>query len=200
MEKKDGNNFKEIIVAISVTYGEEFTPPQTLLWWNMFKPYPIEAFEKAVYRHLGDPDQGMFVPKPANIMKFIIGTVREAAQDVENRAELCWHQVMHKIQRMGSYGSLKLDDKQGVAAIKAVGGWNKVSMATYDELVWIKKEFLQAYDTYENTPLERLPSSLPGLVELQKHKTQDQKALGGLVQEMEARNNAKALPDKSNEK
>lgn len=192
MDKNDGNKFKELITAINVTYGEDFTPPQTLLWWNMFKPYPVEVFEKAVYQHMADTEQGMFSPKPANIMKFITGTAKQGARDVENRAELSWHQVMDKIQRIGSYGSLKLDDKQAIAAIKAIGGWNKVSMATYDQLVWMKKEFMQAYDTYENTPLERLPSSLPGLVELQQHKCEDRKALGGIMREMEERNNAES--------
>ena len=199
MDKSEGNKFKELIAAISVTYGGDFTPAQTLLWWNMFKPYSAEVFERAVYQHMADPDQGMFSPKPANIMKFISGTTKQNDQAVKDKAELAWHQVMDKIQRVGSYGSLSLDDKQAIAAVKAIGGWNKVSLATYDQITWMKKEFMLAYDTYENTPLDRLPSSLPGLVELQHHKCQDRKALGGIIQEMEERNNAKALPDNSSD-
>ena len=35
---------------------------------------------------------------------------------------------------------------------------------------WAKKEFISMYSTYDKTPLEMLPSSLPGLVELHNHK------------------------------
>ena len=37
-------------------------------------------------------------------------------------------------------------------------------------MTWKKKEFLSVYETYENTPLECLPSSLPGRIELVEHK------------------------------
>jgi hypothetical protein len=33
-----------------------------------------------------------------------------------------------------------------------------------------KKEFMSHYSTYDKTPLDMLPSSLPGLVELHNHK------------------------------
>ena len=34
----------------------------------------------------------------------------------------------------------------------------------------MKKEFLSTYTTYENTPVEQLPSNLPGRIELENHK------------------------------
>jgi hypothetical protein len=37
-------------------------------------------------------------------------------------------------------------------------------------LTWAKKEFIGHYTTYDKTPLEMLPISLPGLVELHNHK------------------------------
>ena len=198
MNDSNRQEFFELMTGAGEIYNKPITKSLLDFYLGALTQFSIEAVKDSFSKHALDPKHGTFFPKPADIMRHL-NNGTEGDTSPENRAELCWHQVMHKVQRVGSYGSLKLDDKQGIAAIKAVGGWNKVSMATYEELVWIKKEFLQAYDTYENTPLERLPSSLPGLVELQKHKALDQKALGGLMQEMEARNNAKTLPNKLNE-
>lgn len=196
MNNNDKQSFLVLMTGAGEIYNKEITKSLLAFYFDSLKAHSIESIKNAFSKHSTDPKHGSFFPKPADIVRHL-AINPEGVLSVENRAELAWHQVMEKIQRIGSYGSLKLDDKQAIAAIKAVGGWNKVSMATYDQLVWIKKEFLQAYDTYENTPLERLPSSLPGLVELQQHKCQEKKALGSIMQEMEERNNAKALPDNS---
>ena len=172
MTENDGNKFKKLITAINVTYGEEFTQPQTLLWWNMFKPYPIEAFEQAVYQHMADPDQGMFSPKPANIMKFITGTTKQNEQAIEDKAELAWHVIEGEIRRIGSYGSLKMEDKQALAAVQALGGWKHLCSLTSDQMVWAHKEFVSAYQNYERTPAHALPEKLPGRVAWENHKAE----------------------------
>ncbi len=170
MTENDGNKFKELITAINVTYGEEFTQPQTLLWWNMFKPYSIEAFEQAVYQHMSDPDQGIFSPKPANIMKFINGTTKQNDQQLEDKAMLAWMVIIGEVKRIGSYGSLKLEDKQALAAVRALGGWKFICSKTESELVWLQKEFVATYQTFENTPTEALPNNLPGRILLENSK------------------------------
>jgi len=181
MTENDGNKFKELITAINVTYGEEFTQPQTLLWWNMFKPYPIEAFEQAVYQHMADPDQGMFSPKPANIMKFITGTTKQNEQALEDKAELAWHVIEGEIRRIGSYGSLKMEDKQALAAVQALGGWKHLCSLTSDQMVWAHKEFVSAYQNYERADLAALPDKLPGRIELEKHKLENKNGLESLL-------------------
>ena len=41
------------------------------------------------------------------------------------------------------------------------------------------------YSTYQNTPVEMLPSSLPGLVDLQHHKKQEAQSMQNLLQGMD---------------
>jgi len=49
------------------------------------------------------------------------------------------------------------------------------------------------YETYEKAPLDALPSNLPGLVELQKHKAENS---GGMKLISEALSNIKTTLDK----
>jgi len=177
MNENDANKFKELITSINATYGEEFTQPQTLLWWNIFKKYPIEAFEQAVYQHMVDPDSGMFSPKPANIIKFITGTTKKNEQALVDKAELAWYVIEGEIRRIGPYGSLKIEDKQGLAAVQALGGWRHLCSLTTDKMVWAHKEFIAAYQNYERTPVEALPHKLPGLFDLQNHKAEQSQGL-----------------------
>ena len=193
MTENDGNKFKELITAINVTYGEEFTQPQTLLWWNMFKPYPIEAFEQAVYQHMADPDQGMFSPKPANIMKFITGTTKQNEQAIEDKAELAWHVIEGEIRRIGSYGSLKMEDKQALAAVQALGGWKHLCTLTNDQMVWAHKEFISVYQNYERTPVEALPDKLPGRVALENHKAEQSQGLKHITDGIQNYRNRKGI-------
>lgn len=176
MQHEDQARYKELMAMIATNYEVEFKPPQIKLWWNLFKPYPIETFENAVYQHIQDPDQGMFSPKPANIMKFIKGTEKQIAQSIEDQAELAWHVIEGEIKRVGSWGSLKMEDKQALAAVKAIGGWQKLCSLTTDKMTWAHKEFIAAYKTYSRTPVEALPDKLPGraLLENTKKKGQDQ--------------------------
>jgi len=181
MNQNDGNKFRELITAINVTYGEDFTEPQVLLWWNLFKPHSIEVFEKAVYQHMACPDAGMFSPKPANLMKFITGTSKQNEQALDDKAEVAWHVIEGEIRRIGSYGSLKMEDKQALAAVKAFGGWKKLCGLTMDKMTWAHKEFVAAYKNYERTDVNLLPSKLPGLIELDKHKREKSSGMQSLA-------------------
>jgi len=172
MNSQEQNKFKELISVISETYGEEFTQAKLKLWWNLFKPYSIVTFEQALYSHIACPDTGMFAPKPANITKFINGTTKQAERLIEDRAEMAWQVIEGEISRVGSYGTLKMEDKQALAAVQAIGGWQKLCATQTDKMAWTHKEFVAAYQNFERTPIEALPNKLPGRVHLVNHKKQ----------------------------
>lgn len=177
MNVNDGNKFRELITMINVNYDVDFTETQVLLWWNLFKPHSVQSFEQAVYQHISCPDNGMFTPKPANIMKFINGTTKQNEQQIEDKAELAWHVIQGEVRRIGSYGTLKLEDKQALAAVQAIGGWKSICALTNDKLTWAHKEFIAAYQNYERTPIEALPHNLPGRIALENHKSEQSQSL-----------------------
>ena len=96
--------------------------------------------------------------------------LRTAQISSEDKATLAWGQVIREIRCTGSYGTLKLDDKQALAAVKALGSWQQLCGSSENDMTWKKKEFIAIYETYEKTPVELLPSSLPGIVGLVEHK------------------------------
>jgi len=180
MNNEDSAKFKELITLISETCEMDFSEAKIKSWWAIFKDYTISDFETGVYGYIRCPDEGMFKPKPSNIIKFITGTSKQNETEAKDRAEVAWLSVYEQIGRVGSYGTLKLDDKRAIAAVKAIGGWVDLTQRTYQELEWKKKAFFSAYDSFDRVPLEELPGNAPGLIAQDKAKKSEPKSLSSL--------------------
>jgi len=122
---------------------------------------------------LCDPVDGKFFPKPANIIR----QINKGQPNTEDKALLAWAQVIREVRLKGSYGTLKLDDRQAMAAVKSLGSWKQLCQTEEADLTWKKKEFIANYSMYEHTPIDMLPSSMPGLVDLQNHKTEENEVM-----------------------
>lgn len=181
MKSEDYNKFKSVIAGMCEVYDK--VPSEVLLqvFWEDFKEITIEEFSRAVSSHRKDPDQGMFFPKTANLMKQLHGTGKQQARSIEGKAELAWSEIMAHLKYHGAYKTFSSKDGVALAAFHAVGGMSKLSTAEYDAIVWIKKEFVSMYETYENTPLENLPQNIMGLEDLHRHKLEQQGRLTDIL-------------------
>jgi hypothetical protein len=170
MIDSDKYDFEQIVRATAELYSTvkkvEITPIMLKLFFSTLRQFTIEQVSYGFEQHLSDPIDGKFFPKPANIIKYL----QTSEISTEEKAELAWAQVIREIRSTGSYGTLKLDDKQAIAAVKSLGSWQQLCSSTESEMTWKKKEFLSMYETYERTPIELLPSSLPGIIGLVEHK------------------------------
>ena len=193
MNDQDKSRFKTALTMIANTYDVEFRNDKIVMWWKLFNRHDIDQFEAAVLAHITDPDEGMFNPKPAHIIKRMNGSSKQNKESTEERAEIAWADIYGQIGRIGPYKAPNVADKQALAAVKGVGGWVYLCSLTTEELVWKKKEFVSLYDTYENTPLDRLPSSLPGLEDLDRHKREDKSQLKDILKESARRSTANRL-------
>lgn len=177
----DKVNFEKMIRATATMYpnikSEDINTMMLKLFFASLREYSFEQVSYGFEKHLSDPVDGKFFPKPANIIKHL----KADEPSTEQKAELAWAQVMRTIRTDGSYGSLKLDDKQALAAVKAFTSWKDLCMMPESKMTWAKKEFISMYTTYENTPLEMLPSSLPGREELEQHKLENKKSVKSLI-------------------
>lgn len=197
MQETDKNSFHELMLGAGELYGKEITKPLLRIYFNALEDLTMEQVTHAFSAHIKSTDQaGTFFPKPADLIRQITGSVKEQQQLVEDRAEMAWACIEREISRIGSYGTLELEDKQAIAAVKAIGGWRQLCMSTYDQLVWKKKEFMSAYDTYERTPLEHLPNKLPGLIELSEHKQEQQQGMKPLMDGLENYRSKKGIESK----
>ena len=170
MLESDKDIFCELLEGIadifSSTKKVNVTIPMLQVYFMSLGQYSYQQVEWAIGEHLKDPVDGKFFPKPANIIKHL--TSGELSS--EEQAEIAWGEVMQCLRRNGAYGGLKIENKQAIAAFKAFTTWKEFCAMDASKLVWAKKEFMSMYSTYDKTPLEMLPSSLPGLTELHNHK------------------------------
>jgi len=172
MTEQDKDIFCELLEGIagvfSTTKKIEVTVPMLQVYFMTLSEYSYQQVEQAIGKHLKDPKHGTFFPKPADIVRHIDSN----QQCVEDRAKLAWIEILGEVRRTGSYGNLDIEDKQAIAALKAICTWKELCGTNQDQMQWIQKRFVDTYETYDKTPLDMLPNKLPGLIYLDKHKTE----------------------------
>ena len=166
MDDSDKKEFAVLFYGTGELYDKTVTKNLLQLYFNALKAYSIKAIQEGVSKHALDPKHGTFFPKPADIVRHL----QKGQLTTEQKAELAWAQIEREIRVTGSWGKLEVDDKQGLAALKSFISWKDLCSMPVDKMTWAKKEFISMYSTYENTPVDMLPSSLPGRVELVEHK------------------------------
>ena len=166
MDDSNKKEFATLFYGTGELYDKPVTKNLLQLYFNALKTFSIEQVQDGVGKHALDPKHGSFFPKPADIVRHL----QTSEISTEEKAELAWAQVIGEVRRTGSYGTLKLDDKQAIATVKSLGSWQQLCSSTETEMTWKKKEFISMYKTYERTPIELLPSSLPGIIGLVEHK------------------------------
>lgn len=176
MNEQDKKAFAELMVGSGEVYNKQVSKSLMQFYFDALKQYSIDEVKAGFGKHALDPEHGTFFPKPADVVR----NAQKSDLSAEDKAELAWAQVMREMRSTGSYGSLNLDDKQAIAAVKALGSWQQLCSSTDKEMTWKKKEFISIYQTYEKTPVEFLPSSLPGRIELVEHKKQESEAFARL--------------------
>ena len=178
----DKQEFRSMMMAAGEVYGREITKPLLQMYFAALSALTIQQAQAAMMAHMQNPDNGQFFPKPADLLRGVVGTSKQQAAAIEDRASIAWACIERDIRRIGSYGTLKLDDKQALATVKAMGGWRELCMCDESKLEWKRKEFIRMYETFERTPLEALPASLPGLIELSEHKASGRAQLQSLAE------------------
>lgn len=181
MNSNDQQRFKELLAGLGDLYEKKITAALATVFWDDFKEVSIDDFTKAVSDHRKDTDQGMFFPKTANLFKQLNGTSKQQARSIEGKAELAWSGIVNHLRLHGPYKTFNCVDGVALASFKAVGGMGKLSTASNDDMTWIKKEFISMYETYENTPLDQLPSNVMGLEDLQRAKLEQQGGMRDMI-------------------
>ena len=183
MQDQDKAAFRDMMMAAGEVYGREITKPLLQVYFAALSQCGIEQVQGAMMAHMQNPDSGQFFPKPADFIRQMSGTSKQQEAAIEDKASMAWACIERDIRRIGSYGTLKMDDKQAIAAVKAIGGWQSLCQTETSKMEWKRKEFIRMYETFERTPLDALPASLPGRIEMSEKKAQgpislDRLALG----------------------
>jgi hypothetical protein len=155
MKTSDMPRFAELLYQLGKDYGKEISESSSENYWNTWKCFEWADVKKAVEKHLGDPDTAKFMPKPGDIVRWIVGSS-------ETRALQAWSKVTSAISRVGSYESVIFDDLIIHSVIDVLGGWIKLCQSKTDNFPFIARDFQKHYIAFLNNPPPEFPTQLLG--------------------------------------
>ena len=132
------------LTAAAEMYDKPVSEAAMEVWWNLLKPFPKDAVDRAFKAHLADPDTGTFFPKPADI-------IRRITAGSEAQAYTAWLKVMRAIKEHGASESVAFDDPLIHVAIDAAGGWIRLCMTHERDLERVRADFIRVHTAYRQT-------------------------------------------------
>ena len=161
MTQTDFEDFKRLMAGVHDFYGKDLSPFALDVWWNALKNYELPVIGQALSLHCQNPDNGQFCPKPADVVRMVGGTTRDAAL-------MAWNKVQEGVSKAGTYSSVCFDDPIINRCLLDMGGWPAQCCKTTDELPFVERNFCDRYRAYKihgNAPGH--PAYLVGLNEAQ---------------------------------
>jgi len=140
MTPNDATNFGKVLTRTLKLYpGAATTPDVIELWFEVLMQFPIEDIATALNRHVADPDQGRFQPKPADVIAHLAG-------GAATRGMRAWTLVEKAVRSVGHYRSVCFDDAVTNKLIDEMGGWVKLAgTANEEDLKFRGIEFAKRY-------------------------------------------------------
>ncbi len=159
MKPGDSVAFSELISAVYDFYGKEVTSFAIGVWWESMKSYDLAAVREALSRHAMNPDKGMFLPRPADVVRMIAGGTVDSAL-------VAWSKVDRAVRTVGAYASVVFDDPLIHRVVHDMGGWVEFGRKKEDEWPFVKNEFSNRYRGFaERSETPDYPRILVGIGE-----------------------------------
>lgn len=158
MNNADRKSFMEVLISTGELYEKHISDTLLELYFNILKPYSIEAIKGGIAGHIRDKKAGQFFPKPADIIRAV-----EGLDDVLAMSK--WCEVRKAIHSCGAYKSIKFDDPVIMAVIERMGGWIELAQVKTAEIGYKEAEFVKLYSHYQKFPVTA-PKHLPGIIEI----------------------------------
>lgn len=142
------NDFQEFCTVLSATImliKPEFVPTKQYMefYFLTLKDFDIVQIRRALTKHIQNPVTGMYIPKPADLMKYL-------KPATGNDAERQWSIVMQAISSCGGrYSNVYFEDVITNTIIHEMN-WGNICNITDTSEPFERKRFLQAYENYSN--------------------------------------------------
>jgi len=122
-------------------YKQEASPFALQVWVNALQQFEFEQVNKAFSSHVVNPENGQFMPKPADIIKALQGTQTD-------RASLAWAKAYEAAASVGAYTDVVFDDPAIHCAIEDMGGWPKFCRTETKDLSYAMHRFCEQHKAY----------------------------------------------------
>lgn len=156
MKQTDTDSFYELIAATGEMYGRNLSKAVVNIYWESLNRFELCDVQRALKAHTDNAEAGQFMPKPADVIKFLEGTGADKALEA-------WSKVDKAIRHVGSYESVSFDDKLIHAAIDGMGGWVRLCSTTMSDMPFKANEFQKRYQSFSNRTPEHVPEYLTGI-------------------------------------
>ena len=162
MQISDRQPFAALMTGVAELYNKKVSSVLLETYWRAFKPFSIEQVNHALNCHVHDPDVGQFMPKPADVVRCLMGSSEDKALDA-------WVAVETEIRHKGSYYTLSFEDPLIRRVIQEMGGWQRFCLIRSDELAFVAREFRQRYRHYHRRDRNAAIASLVAEIEACHH-------------------------------
>ena len=132
MQSTDIQPFLGLMRGVGEIYDRDVTEFMTNAYWETLKRFPLADVKRAFNRHVQNPTNGQFWPKPADLIRLLDG-------DPESRAMIAWRKVLDAIEGAGPYQTVVFDDPIIHMALENLGGWLEICKVTDHELPFLAK-------------------------------------------------------------
>lgn len=160
MQTNDMPNFLILMTGLGALYGKPINEPLVDIYWRALQRFDFASVKEAFQAHVDNPDSGQYMPKPADVVRYLEGSSRTQALQA-------WSRVVKAIGSIGSYQSVVFDDPIIHAVVAEMGGWVQLCKVKEDELPFKANEFEKRYAGYVLHPPEKYPKQLTGILEQQ---------------------------------
>lgn len=158
MQLSDEAEFMEKLTSMAELHNKTLSPNQLEIYWNALASFELADIIRALGQHTRNPDGGQFMPKPADIIKLLMG-------GGQSKAQLAWSKVHKAMGQIGSGQTVVFDDPLIHAVIVDMEGWIKLCQTDDKALPFRARDFEQRYAAYLLKPPQTYPKQLSGWIE-----------------------------------
>lgn len=158
MQKQDYAEFVSIWNAVCELYDRKPHDAAVALAFRALRRFELSDVRRALDAHLNNADEGRFMPKPADVIRFIEGSGC-------SRAQHAWTSVEWAVKHIGSYSTVVFDDPLTHAVIEDMGGWVSLCRSKTVDMPYRANDFSKRYGAYVLRPPTEHPKKLIGTTE-----------------------------------
>lgn len=144
-------NFIKGMTLLGVSYNKDFTEDEISVWYQMLGDNTEEEFSRAIQELIKTED---YLPSIAKITKAIAKQKTTAFPNAEDE----WQDVLRAVKQFGSWdekGALESLNPYTRKIVQHIG-FNRICMATPEDQVWNKKDFIGEYNSLKDKMIENI--------------------------------------------
>jgi hypothetical protein len=159
MIERDRDNFAELLTGVYDFYRKDASDQVLEIWWQAMKPFDLEAIRVAFGQHTMNPDNGRFLPMPADVVRMLGGSTLDSAL-------VAFSKVERGISAVGCYATVVFDDPLIHKVIEEMGGWPLLCVTPARDWPFRTTEFLNRYRSYKSRGMTpAYPKKLIGIAD-----------------------------------